>query len=371
MNIAAARWRWGHGKQQQQDIRPDSSAKEHYNFCGGNTGNLVHLNSYEPVLKNHKVTHCNCSDINFINSQDLLLIKCANLLGPHHNPDSFIISQLEKINIPIIICCIGAQNKNFDNLDILSENTRWPEFFQIINSKRISDYPNISVRGKYTQKVLNFYGVESIVTGCISTLLFKDNLGTILKQKYTNKQVDNICVAGNNPYNYAAVWIEKQLQLITEKYNGIHIAQSPLEIFKLIHGEDVKIPDSFLKMYDMNHEEIKRWYMRYGKIFYNTDAWSSVMKLYDMVIGTRYHGVAMGLQSEILGTLFFIDSRTKELAMTSGIKHMDVNLLQNKNYKEILEMSLWNNEDYAYLNEQVNFSKNQFHLFFSNNKVIL
>lgn len=367
MNIATIDWI-------STDIKKKpigSTAKEYYCFSGGNTGNLVHLNSYEKVLHNHSLNNCYFPDVEFINSQDLLLIKCANQIGKHFNPSDVLFGFIEQINIPIMMCCLGVQYHNFNNLDILPQDNKWPELLKIISSKKISGYPNISVRGEYSQKVLNFYGIESTVTGCISTLLFEDNLGTILKNKYKNKKINNVCVAGNNPYNKASAWLEKELKLITEEYNGVHIGQSPLEIFQLIHGENIEIPDKFSSIYDMDDEDLRRWFIRYGRMFYNTNDWSSVMKLYDLVIGTRYHGVAIGLQSKILGTIFTIDSRTKELATTNGIKHIDVNMLKNKNYAEILEMSLWHDEDYNYLNQQVDFCKNQFNLFFSNNKVIV
>jgi len=369
MNIATIDWI---GTEQKK--KPiGSTAKDHFDFCGGNTGNLVHLNAYEKILSNHSLNSCQFSDADFINSQHLLLIKCANQIGKHFVPDDLLFNFIEQINIPIIMCCLGTQYHNFHDLEILPQNNRWPELLKIISSKRISpEHPNISVRGEYSQKVLNFYGIESTVTGCISTLLFEDNLGTTLKNKYKDKKINSVCVAGNNPYNPASAWLEKELKLITEEYNGVHIGQSPLEIFQLIHGENIEIPDSFLKIYDMNdEEELKRWFVRYGKMFYNTDHWSYVMKLHDIVIGTRYHGVAIGLESEILGTVFYIDSRTKELAMTNGIKHIDVNALKNKNHKEILEMSTWEDSDYDYLDQQINYCKNQFNLFFSNNKDIV
>jgi hypothetical protein len=367
MNIASIDWIIADNKKKPIG----STAKDHYDFCGGNTGNLVHLNAYEKVLHNHSLNSFHFSDARFINSQDLLLIKCANQIGKHFVPSDLLFNFIEQINIPIIMCCLGTQHHNFNDLDILPQNNRWPELLKIISSKRISEHPNISVRGEYSQKVLNFYGIESSITGCVSTMLFRDNLGTHLKNKYNNKKIANACVAGNNPYNQASAWLEKELKLITEEYNGVHIAQSPLIIFSLIHGENVEIPDSISAIYQMDNEDLRRWFVRYGRMFYNTNDWSSVMKLYDLVIGTRYHGVAIGLQNEIIGTIFTIDSRTKELAITNGIKHIDVNTLKNKNHKEILEMSMWQEDDYSYLDQQVNYCKNQFNLFFSQNNVIL
>lgn len=367
VNIATIDWI----KYENKKTPISSTAKDHYYFCGGNTGNLVHLNAYDKVLKNHSIKSCYFEKIDDINCQDILLIKCANQIGNKSPPSDFLFESIEKINIPIAMCCLGVQHDNCEDLNILSKDNRWPELLKIISSKRTSEYPNISVRGEYSKKVLNFYGIESVVTGCVSTLLFKNNLVTILKNKYKNKKINNVCVAGNNPHNDISFWLEKQLKIIIEEYNGIHIAQSPLDIFKLVHGEDAEIPKSYLTIYDMDNEQIKRWFIRYGRMFYNTDYWSSVMKLYDMVIGTRYHGVAIGLQSEILGTMFSIDSRTKELATTNGIKHIDVSLLKNKNHEEILEMSIWQENDYDYLDQQVNYCKNQFDLFFSQNKIFI
>lgn len=346
------------------------TAKDISDGCGKNTGNLVHVNAYEKVLKKHCFTPFSEGDTEFINSQDLLLIKCANQIGNHVNFDHSYLEAIKKVKIPIIMCCLGAQNDNFDNLDILSKDSNCIDLFKLVSSKNTSEYPNISVRGEYSQRVLKFYGIESAITGCINTILFKDKLGLYLRNKYLNKNIKNICVAGGNPHDPKYSWLETQLRIITEKHNGIYIAQGTDNApFSLIHGEYVEIPDFFEEIYSLNKEEIRRWFIKYGKTFCNTDYWSNVMKLYDMVVGPRYHGVSIGLQNETIGTIFSIDSRTKELAITNGIKHIDGDLLKNKNYNEILEMSLWNNEDYNYLDHQINFCKNQFSLFFNQNNV--
>lgn len=334
-----------------------STVKDIYYGCGGNTGNLVHVNAYEKILKNHCLTPCSEFDTEFINSQDLLLIKSANQIGVHVEFARSFYQSIEKVKIPIIMCCLGAQNNDLDNVDILSRDSSCLDLFKLVSSKNTSEYPNISVRGEYSQRVLKFYGIESVITGCINTMLFRDKLGSYLRNKYLNKNIKNICVAGGNPYDPKCSWLEIKLRIITENHNGIYICQDIDDLFSLIHGEYVEIPDFFEEIYSLDKEEVQRWFVKYGKTFLNTDYWSNVMKLYDMVVGPRYHSISIGLQNETIGTIFSIDSRTKELAITNGIKHIDVDLLKNKNYNEILEMSLWNNEDYNYLDHQINFCK--------------
>jgi hypothetical protein len=170
-------------------------------------------------------------------------------------------------------------------------------------------------------------------------MLFKKNIGAILKNKYLNHQINNVCIAGNNPLN-GYDWVERPLMELVERYNGIHVVQSPEAMFALVNGENIdELKDKFEKAYGMSKDDIRRWFVRHGKFFTNTNNWLETMRLYDLVVGTRYHGVAIGIQAEIMGTILSIDSRTEELAQTSGIKYTPIKNCQNKNYQEILEAS--------------------------------
>jgi len=348
------------------------TSKDIYSATGGNTGNLIHINSYLSVLKEHEMNHCSLYDTEFINKNDILLITCANQIGNHHIFSNAGIEAIKKIKIPIIACCLGAQNIDTDKLDILDDQHLINiEFFKVIADKRASNYPNISVRGQYSKDVLSFYGInDTTVTGCVSSLLFLNNIGKILKNKYNNKPITNICIAGNNPVNNC-VWIDKTLIELVERYHGIHIVQSPAAMFGIVNGEEIEddIMNELKKIYGMHKNDIMRWFIRYGRVFTNTDHWINVMKLYDLVVGTRYHGVIAGIQAGTIGTLFTIDSRTKELAKTTGIKNIPINMLKNKNYKQIIQMSNWSDEDFTRLDTQTLFCKKQFASFFRNNGI--
>jgi galactitol-specific phosphotransferase system IIB component len=351
----------------------NATAKNIYFGSGGNTGNLVHINAYLDVLEKHQLTQCSLHDHRTIHQNDILLIACANQIGNHHILNKEISELIKKIKIPIIACCLGTQNNNMEKLDILEKkHLSNIDFFKNISDKRISNHPNISVRGHYSKDVLSFYGLsDTTVTGCISSMLFKKNIGAILKNKYLNHQINNVCIAGNNPLN-GYDWVERPLMELVERYNGIHVVQSPEAMFALVNGENIdELKDKFEKAYGMSKDDIRRWFVRHGKFFTNTNNWLETMRLYDLVVGTRYHGVAIGIQAEIMGTILSIDSRTEELAQTSGIKYTPIKNCQNKNYQEILEASLWEYSDFTKLDIQTEFCKNQFDLFFTQNQIIL
>lgn len=352
------------------DIR--STSLNYFSACGGNSGNIVHLETYNKLFRSHILNHTMLSDINFINEHDMLLIKCANQLSKKFNVSDKSIECLNRINIPIIVCCLGAQHTNTTDIDIIPADHSVLRFFKTINTKRFSIHPNISVRGHYTQKVLQNYGIDSTVTGCITSTSYPNNIGEILKNKYRSKIPNNICIAGNNPYNGCSKWLDPKMIQIIDKYNGICISQSPEQIMALSHGEKCEIPNILREIFDTTNDDlIRRWFLKYSKIFYNIDTWSNIIKLYDMVIGTRFHGVAIGIMNQIMGTIFTIDSRTTELAETSGIKYIPINELQNKSHQDIIDMSIWKDEDFAKLDRQTEFSKDQFDVFFSQNGLIV
>jgi hypothetical protein len=351
----------------------NATSQQLFHSCGGNTGNLVHINAYLDILHKHKLVHCSMSDTETINKQDMLLIICANQIGNHNKFNNNFLEQLDQVKIPVIACSLGAQNGDMQNVQILSDPAamRNIDFFKMVSNKRISSHSNISVRGLYTKKVLSFYGIEdTFVTGCITSMLFKDNIGSILKNKYHNKSINNVCVAGNNPFNHCR-WIEKPLMELVENFNGIHIIQSPLVMLCLASGENIEddIGAKLEQIYKMSKKDIQRWFVKYSKFYMNTNHWLDTLKLYDLVLGTRYHGVAIGIQAGIMGTVFSIDSRTEEMAEMSGIKCIPVDLLKHKTARDILDMSIWTETDFLNLDLQVEFSKNQFRSFFDQNGI--
>lgn len=349
-----------------------STSMSYFLACGRNSGNIVHLDTYNKLFKSHTLNHGTMSDVDFINQHDMLLIKCANQLSKSFSMSNHFIEHLNRIDIPIIACCLGAQHTNTADIDIIPANHNILKFFRTINQKRFSAYPNISVRGNYTQRVLKYYGIDSTVTGCITSTSYADNIGKILKNKYQSKAPTNICVAGNNPYNKCSTWLDPRMIEIIDKYNGIYISQSPEDIIALSHGEAQKIPDILREIFHTTNDDIiRKWFLRYSRVFYNIDTWSNIISLYDMVIGTRFHGVAIGIMNEIMGTIFAIDSRTTELAETSGIKYIPVNNLKHQSCEDIINMSIWKDEDFEKLDIQTKFCKNQFSIFFSQNGLTL
>lgn len=340
---------------------------EIFRASGRNMGNLVHLNAYEKILRGHEFTRVDVHEVEKINTHDLLLVGCANQLGKHLQISDGAIECLEKIKIPIIACSLGAQAETNESVDFLSPDASSIKFFRIINSKRGGSGPNISVRGGFSQRVLKHHGIDSVVTGCITTLQFKPQIGEILRNKFLGKEIRNVCVAGTNPLHKWASQIEKQLMEIVESYHGVHIVQSPQDMISLAMGNGGEIPDWFEQVYQMPKQEIRRWFVRFGRIFTNTELWGNVLGMYDLAIGARYHGVALAIASETLGTVFSIDSRTSELCETSGIKKLEIKELLNKTPGEIIDMCTWTQEDYDKLSKQSEIFKNEYRIFIKDN----
>ena len=70
-------------------------------------------------------------------------------------------------------------------------------------------------------------------------------------------------------------------------------------------------------------EELKVWFRRYAFAYTSVPEWLVSMRKFDVVVGTRIHGVMAGIQAGIPGICLCIDSRTLELCQTMCIPYLN------------------------------------------------
>lgn len=107
-------------------------------------------------------------------------------------------------------------------------------------------------------------------------------------------------------------------------------------------GEKVRrIYGNKFKTYD----ELLRWMRKYSYIFVDVPNWMRFLSHYNFVLGPRYHGVALGIQAGIPGTVVAIDSRTLELSKETGIKVVDISEFKEGEAHNVVDRCKWTEGD--------------------------
>ena len=144
-----------------------------------------------------------------------------------------------------------------------------------------------------------------------------------------------IAVAGGHQSWANVREIEHQLisLMMDTLYPGIYIPQSMGDMIKISRGLfdeiDPKVLDR-IRNHTVPHytlDEFKLWANRYAKTYYDVPAWADDLRRVDLVIGARYHGCAIAIQTERMGCTVAFDSRTEEMCIETGvpyIRHSDI-----------------------------------------------
>lgn len=140
-----------------------------------------------------------------------------------------------------------------------------------------------------------------------------------------------MAVAAGNPFLPQFRKIEHSLVAMLEQSAGLYVCQHPIDMLRLVKQEYDKIPrTNFLRYKDYIHpgfddDTFLAWFRRFGHSFSSVPEWLTCLHGYDVVIGTRIHGVMAGIQAGVPALCLCIDSRTLELCRTMVVPHADAN----------------------------------------------
>lgn len=291
---------------------------------GENSGNLAFHYSLKKMLNQKLVSTPWGDSINNINAAgNLGIMPCANQIGQHIDLGDFA-EKIRNITPNLIVVGLGAQGSIKYDIPFVPQGTLdWVA--QLIEHSKAKI--NISVRGSYTQHVLDHYGFEgkTVPLGCPSLFLNpKRNLGEILEKKYKTP-ISKIAIAAGHPNWKPIQHIELGLVELSEKYNGSYIVQADKDMMAMARNDYSSVDMNFcekLRNYikpDLNPEEFKTWSRNKFNTFYSISAWMEYLRKFDFVVGSRIHGVMLAIQAGIPGLCIAHDSRIRELCETSCI----------------------------------------------------
>jgi hypothetical protein len=252
------------------------------------------------------------------------VMPCANQLGPHADYGN-LAERFGALDIPLVAIGLGAQGPSDYEMPHVPAGT--VDWVKKIAARSPNGAPNIGVRGEFTLKLLERYGLghHAIITGCPSLFLNPDpNLGKKIEEK-ARKPIEHVAIAaGHQKWTHLSK-IEISLAKIMEETGGLYVVQSPIEMVALARGEaGIMSEDALAECRDyacpdLSIEEFKKWSRRYARVFFNISEWMEYLRSTDFVIGARIHGVMLGLQAGVPGLCIAHDSRTREMCETMGV----------------------------------------------------
>jgi hypothetical protein len=299
-----------------------------YKGVGHNNGNLAFVHAIASHVGNEtKFFPWHASPDTLRREADIIVIPCANQLGPHTDLGS-MADRLETAGLPIVAIGLGAQADNTATDVQVSEGTlRWA---QLLRKQAASSAPNIYTRGTYTTEQLDKLGIgDTIPGGCPSFFTNQQpKLGEKIWKNWSSTPLPRlISVAGGHQAWGRTRDIEHQLisMMMDPMSPGQYVVQSMGDMIKISRGEFDTIEEKVLAnihAHTVPHytrEEFKNWCINYARSFYDVPSWMDSLRRFDLTIGSRYHGVALALQAEKMGLTIAIDSRTEELCQNTGV----------------------------------------------------
>ncbi len=338
---------------------PDAAiidSDEFFKLSGGNTGNLVFCHAISRIFNTDANSYSWGSELKHLNkSSDRLVVPLANQLGSHVDLAK-LADVFSNISIPLIGVGLGAQGpiSGIDPNSIPDGSWKW---LKAMISNAPCEQPNISLRGELTLEAIRSKGMAQhcIVTGCPSNFINPSNmLGREIYRRRGNG-LRRIAVVAGNPFLPQFRILEQSLVKLMESNDGVYICQHPLDMVRLSLGENISIERNNMISYrdyinpTLSEDKFLEWFRRYSYSYSSVPEWILAMKRFDVVVGTRIHGVMAGIQAGVPSVCLCIDSRTLELCQTMGIPYLNSNDYKHGISLEIIESCLkkwdWNSYD--------------------------
>ena len=264
------------------------------------------------------------------NADAIGILALANQLGPHSDVNGFDES-FQNLRFRLVGLGLGAQAHHLQHdIELSAPILEW---VRVIQDRAPTGAPNLGLRGEFTQRLLEKYGLagRTTVLGCPSLFINPEmQLGARLAERYALTGVGRIAVAaGHQEWDYLAP-LENSLARLVDRTNGAYVCQSPLEMVRLgraeFHHLSAEVRE---RCRSYVHSELPMaafdaWTRTRAFSFFSTPMWLEFLRRFDFVIGTRIHGVALGLQAGVPSLCITSDSRTEELCQTMKIPYVSV-----------------------------------------------
>ncbi|PZO77568.1 MAG: hypothetical protein DI629_14250 [Mesorhizobium amorphae] len=281
---------------------------------GSNTGNLAFFYMGCRLVEGD-ITFLTHSDPR-VKLCDAVIVPAANWIGGHTDI-AFLAKALADVTCPILVLGLGAQSENEDQIPEIPDGTK--AFLKLLNKKGA----RVGVRGEYSAKVLEHYGLKNFrVVGCPSLLTSSDkNLGRTMEEKIGRLSIENILIA--------AACIKGKLQSVERELfrmalyrrGSSYVVQRPSEFISVLTRQTLTPEeDAYLRMtasflgLSGGKAELVAFLLEVGHVPVGVEGWSAHAQRFSCAINTRIHGTMVPFQAGVPSLCITHDTRTKELA---------------------------------------------------------
>jgi hypothetical protein len=321
---------------------------------GKNTGNLLIGYSVASQLSADYATMSQMTEPKQIEEEcSCIVIAAANFLYSGFD-FGFMADFVEKVQLPCTIIGLGAQSNEYNVTKIkIPDGTL--RLIKIISERSAA----LGVRGYYTAQVLASYGIHNVeVIGCPSFYLNGNPELKIHKKSFS--EVKKISINGSRRVIRHSLSPENmriaEMGLLNDamKYDCDFIVQDEHEEAMLARKQLEEIQDSLfhpiVSYYkDLPADKVKSFFEARSKVFFDVPTWSSHIKQYDFVCGTRFHGNLIALQNGVPATVIAHDSRTRELSELLAIPNISIQEIESMD--NINLEKIYNNADFDRLSK--------------------
>jgi hypothetical protein len=298
--------------------------KNLFDESGGNTGNMAFRYALASHVKAVRFSHWHAPVQEVRDAVDLILLPLANQLGKHTDLGA-VAQRIQAYGLPVVGIGLGAQATSSEVDVTLTEGTQ--QWLRTLLESAPSAYPNVGVRGSYTQAQIEKLGFKGrvAVTGCPSNFInTKDNIAEKVAKGFSWKP-RRIAVNAGIPFIPALAKIEQQLARLVSDVGGTYIVQHGIEMvqlarneFELMGAEKLEICRKYIRP-DLDTEQFCSWARTFACAFFDVPGWMDYLKRFDFVVGTRFHGAMLAIQAGVPAGVIAHDSRTHEMCETMGI----------------------------------------------------
>ena len=290
---------------------------------GANTGNFAFVHALWSHLSPHvEIFPWEASPEMMRERCDIIVMACANQLGPHSNLEQLAIT-FERAKLPILAIGLGAQARELGATVELTAGTR--RWLDVVAAHAPANAPNIGVRGEFSRQQVehNGQGDRAIVTGCPSNLINPDpSLANRIDERHRLGRVERVAVPAGLHHWVKLAKVERVLVDIVEQTSGLYIAQSEIDMIRMARADWDNMDDATfhsLRNYvrpGLSDDDFRLWCKRHATCFIDAASWMESMRTFDFVAGPRFHGVMLAMQAGTPGGVIAHDSRTLEMCET-------------------------------------------------------
>jgi len=261
----------------------------------------------------------------------VLVVPSANFLRENFD-FSHYVNFLESTGLPLVFVGLGAQADDFekDTLDF------HPSVLRLIDLIRERS-ELVAVRGEFTARVLERYGVTShVVTGCPSNFTNPStNLAGMIADKLARPMRSFITHADEPwPKKHYKAHVERRLAAWTLNGRSVMVQQSVPAMIRYLRLNNpvaekdvpVQFEDGLRRalLSDCELEAFRDFLAVKLRTYYDVDQWMEDSAKFDFSVGLRLHGNMIAWQSGTPALWITHDSRTKELTDTMALPSIDV-----------------------------------------------